>query len=84
MAVKYICDTCNTEVPDPVTQPEVELKFHGVRLNIRITRAIDGTWNGGIVCVTCLREALQDFGTDRLPIKKTIGSLRPNEEPVDA
>lgn len=73
MTVRYYCDVCNGDVedPDPQRQFFVDLRRTPTpadffdkkqptieRVGIRLLRSIDGIWNGGHICDTCLSRAL--------------------------
>jgi hypothetical protein len=63
--IKRYCDICGNEVP--VSQPNELLIDHTtvtsgggrVRLQLKIIRAIDGTWNSGDCCNACIRVAAE-------------------------
>ncbi len=71
--IRYDCDICMHEVeapaeerefktwvkPDEPREPTTERK-----VEIRLRRAIDGTWNAGHICDRCLGTALRQIGKD--------------------
>ena len=61
MGIKYFCDVCGNEternyVSDRFTPELVHEK--GSVITCKVMVAIDGTWNGGVICEQCLRNAL--------------------------
>lgn len=57
---RWLCDICHAEIDKPETQIE---GTHG-RLQLRVLRALDGTWNAGHVCRDCIVNAVfvMEFG----------------------
>jgi hypothetical protein len=53
--IHYFCDVCGNKIASPETQ----ISGRRGRIQYTITRALDGTWNGGQVCRPCVVEAIQ-------------------------
>lgn len=71
------CDVCGNEMPDGRTAHEIEHSTQTsfadkaparVLITVKLTRALNGQWNGGDVCLPCIREAVAR-GTE---IRKTL------------
>lgn len=54
--IRFYCDICSTRIEEPKTQVVIKSE----RLTLSITRALDGKWNSGQVCVGCIREAVAE------------------------
>lgn len=62
MAIKRFCDACGAEMPE-AHKPQILFRrevFVGtaqtrVHIEVKTTRAVNGTWNGGDVCTECIQ-----------------------------
>lgn len=54
MATHYTCDICNSLMK---SSDHARLMVRSGRLSIEVLTAIDGVWNGGQVCHSCIRRA---------------------------
>ena len=61
MVIKYFCDVCGEETERNYVsdrfKPEL-VHEKGSVITCKVMVAIDGTWNGGIICEKCLRDVL--------------------------
>lgn len=67
--IRYFCDVCTNEVEDPEKQrefgttvfldPAPEDHTASRHVGIKIMRSIDGAWNAGHLCNSCLRASLK-------------------------
>lgn len=80
MTVRFFCDVCTNEVEDPGSQREFrtivtladppEGHTASRQVGVKIVRSIDGAWNAGHICNSCLRQAIKTVA-DRL---KTVSA----------
>ena len=56
MSSRYFCDICG----DEIDKPQTKFLFDHGRIKVEIMRAIDGTWNGGHACWSCVKAAMGD------------------------
>lgn len=63
MAVKHFCDVCGDEVGWNVVTERLKdsTNLRGRKVEVEITIGIDGTWNKGDLCKSCLFAALDRF-----------------------
>jgi hypothetical protein len=54
--ILYYCDICSMRIG----KPEGQIVGRSGRLTFTITRALDGTWNGGQVCRPCVLKAITE------------------------
>ena len=66
MGIKYFCDVCGEEtkrnyVSDRLKPFDKHIHIIGVNgetVECEVIVAIDGSWNGGVICLECLCNAL--------------------------
>lgn len=54
--IKRYCDICTAEMATALVRPQLE---YGP-LKLQVTRAVNGQWNGGDVCIDCIRYAFNE------------------------
>lgn len=67
MSIKRFCDICGLEAGERSMQEEFQTKIHysnddssGMEIvGIKLTRSLNGAWNGGDICNNCLAKALE-------------------------
>jgi hypothetical protein len=59
--IKYFCDVCGEETKRNyvATRLKPELVYDSGKVVCEVVVAINGTWNGGVICRECLRIALR-------------------------
>lgn len=63
--IKRYCDGCGNEMNHAVYEHQIDhniAKPNGavVSIKVKITRAVAGVWNGGDLCVGCLKDVVSD------------------------
>jgi hypothetical protein len=57
--IKYFCDVCGEETKRNYVQERLKPVFSNGKVECEVIVAINGTWNGGVICEECLRDALR-------------------------
>lgn len=56
MSVKYFCDVCGCELSRNLVDDRLRASVG--RVSFEIMAGVDGTWNDGHLCPTCVRSAV--------------------------
>lgn len=66
--IRVYCDVCSAEVTGPAKSPQPQFDIPvdwprnanaGDQIKVRLIRSLDGVWNGGDLCGTCLAKVLR-------------------------
>jgi hypothetical protein len=57
--VKYFCDICGKEMSD---QDRGRIKVKRGRVSVEIMTALDGIWNNGQICHSCIVDVVFAYG----------------------
>lgn len=76
MSTRRFCDVCGDEIKTDETTAEFDLTTRKpgggrVRVQVKVTRAVDGVWNGGDCCVPCIRRAVAEG--ESTPASQIVG-----------
>lgn len=63
--IKRYCDGCGEGMRYAVNEHQIDhdiVKPDGsvVNVKVKIIRAVAGVWNGGDICITCIRDVVAD------------------------
>lgn len=63
--IKRSCDGCGEPMKGDAKQHEIDHDIvlpngNVVNVKVKITRAVAGVWNGGDLCLACLRDVVAD------------------------
>jgi hypothetical protein len=58
MPIKYFCDVCGEETKRNYVSERLNPELGDGKVKCEVIVAINGSWNGGVICETCLRATL--------------------------
>lgn len=63
--IERYCDGCGNRMKDQNIQPSVKhtiVRPNGeyAEVEVKITRAVNGAWNGDDLCIECIRDTVAD------------------------
>lgn len=69
--IKRYCDVCGKEVQRSVTSERYRpsAQKQGVRMDCEIMVAIEGTWNAGDLCLSCLKDIVANGQEKESPLR---------------